>query len=110
MSGRAGRWAAPDRYWLSSTVVSGNVLSLGWPLAVLLVAFAGAAAVVVRTAGLGDWHAPITAATRCVIQLAVVSLVIGYVLRSMWWTGAFVGFMILVAAGTSARRITGSLG
>lgn len=86
------------------------MLSLGWPLAVLLVAFAGAAAVVVRTAGLGDWHAPITAATRCVIQLAVVSLVIGYVLRSMWWTGAFVGFMILVAAGTSARRITGSLG
>ncbi|WP_220131834.1 MULTISPECIES: ABC transporter permease [Nocardioides] len=90
--------------------MSGNVLSLGWPLAVLLSVFTIAAAAVVRSAGLGDWRAPITAAARCVVQLAAVSLVIGYVLRSMWWTVAFVGFMVLVAAGTSGRRITGSLG
>jgi putative ABC transport system permease protein len=90
--------------------VSGSVLSLGWPLAVLLVVFTAAAALVVRAAGLGDWRAPVTAALRCVVQLAAVSLVIGFVLRSMWLTGLFITFMVMVAASTSARRITRSLG
>ena len=44
--------------------MSGSVLSLGWPLAVLLVVFTAAAALVVRAAGLGDWRAPVTAASQ----------------------------------------------
>lgn len=90
--------------------MSGSVLTLGWPLAVLLVVFAVAAAAVIRTAGLGDWRAPLTAAARCVVQLAAVSLVIGWVLRSMWLTGLFITLMVLIAAGTSARRVTGRVG
>jgi putative ABC transport system permease protein len=82
------------------------VLSLGWPLAALLVVFATGAAVTVRVAGFGDWRAPLTAALRCVVQLAAVSSVIGFVLHSMWWTGLFVTFMMVVAAGTASRRIT----
>jgi putative ABC transport system permease protein len=88
--------------------VNGQVLALGWPLAALLVVLAGGAAAVVRVAGFGDWRAPLTAALRCVVQLAAVSLVIGLVLRSMWLTFLFVTFMVVVAAATSSRRVTGS--
>jgi putative ABC transport system permease protein len=84
-------------------------VSLGWPLAALLVVFAGAAAAVTRVAALGDWRAPLTAAARCAVQLAAVSLVIRVALVSMGWTLVFVAGMVTVAAATSARRITGSL-
>ncbi|MDH2413778.1 ABC transporter permease [Nocardioides sp. CER19] len=87
----------------------GNAVSLGWPLTALLVFFALTAASVTRLATLGDWRAPLTAAVRCVVQLAAVSLVIRFAIESMAWTVVFVGGMIAVAAATSARRVTGSL-
>lgn len=44
------------------------------------------------------------------VQLAAVSLVIALVLQSLRWTMVFIGAMVVVAALTSSRRITGSLG
>ena len=82
------------------------MLAPGWPLAAVLVVLAGGAAAMVRMAGFGDWRTPLTAALRCVVQLAAVSLVIGLVLRSMWSTFAFVAFMAVVAAATASRRVT----
>jgi putative ABC transport system permease protein len=90
--------------------LSSDVLSVGWPLGLLLVVLTVGAAAAVRIAGLGDWRAPVTAAVRCVVQLAAVSLVIGIVLRSMWLTALFITFMAVVAAATSARRITRHVG
>jgi putative ABC transport system permease protein len=89
--------------------VSGNAVSLGWPLAALLLFFALSAAAVTRLASLGDWRAPLTAAARCVVQLAAVSLIIRFAIDSMAWTCVFVAGMIAVASATSARRITGSV-
>jgi len=89
--------------------VNGELLSLGWPLALVLVAFVVAAATVTGVAGLGPWLAPVTAAVRCVVQLGAVSLVIGLALGSMVWTSVFVVGMVVVAAGTAARRVTGVL-
>src|SRR6478609_10827875 len=49
----------------------------------------------------------VTAAGRAVLQLAVVSAVIVAVVRSLWLSAAFVLLMLVVAAATSARRMTG---
>ena len=70
---------------------------------------AGAAALVVKLFELGRARDTFTAVARAVIQLAAVSLVIGFVLRSLWLTAAFLTLMMLVGAGTAAKRITGSL-
>jgi putative ABC transport system permease protein len=86
-----------------------NTVTLGWPLAILLILLTGASAALYRLAGLGRPTSVITAAVRAVGQLAVVSLVIGTVLHSLPLTVAFLALMVLVAAGTSAHRITGSL-
>ncbi len=59
--------------------------------------------------GIGRGKAVLIAAGRAVVQLAAVSLVIGVVLRSLPLTVAFLTLMVVVAAGTSAHRITGSL-
>lgn len=83
-------------------------LEVGWELGLLLVLLAGLAAVVVRAAALGSPWAPMTAGLRAVVQLAAVSLVIGFVLRSLPWTIAFILLMVSVASVTSSRRITGS--
>jgi putative ABC transport system permease protein len=69
---------------------------------VLLVALAMTASYVGR---LGVERNHLTAATRAVVQLAVVSLVITVALRSVWWSLAFVGLMFLVAAVTSQGRL-----
>ncbi|UYM07609.1 ABC transporter permease [Solicola gregarius] len=45
------------------------------------------------------------AVVRAVIQLAAVSLILVWVLRSGLWTAAFIGLMLLVGAWTSWRRI-----
>ncbi|MTD13515.1 ABC transporter permease [Nakamurella sp. YIM 132087] len=87
---------------------TGSVL-LGPALAVVLVVLAGLAALVVRFSGVGRWRDVLTAAVRAVLQLAAVSAVIGLVLRSIWATAGFLLLMTAVAAGTSARRITGSV-
>ncbi len=86
-----------------------NTVTVGWPLATLLVGLAAAAAAGTWLAGLGRPWGVVTAAVRAVAQLAVVSLLIGVVLRSLWLTAGFLLFMVTVAAGTSARRVTGSL-
>jgi putative ABC transport system permease protein len=75
----------------------------------LLVALMGAAAAVTRLTGLGRPWGVITASVRAVAQLSAVALVIGVVLRSLWLTAGFLTVMVTVAAGTSARRITGGL-
>lgn len=85
-----------------------STVSLGWSFAVLLVALAGLAAVVTRVSALGRARQPVSAAARAVVQLAAVSTVIGAVLRSLGWTLVFLLGMVLVAGGTSARRVTGS--
>jgi UDP-glucose/iron transport system permease protein len=80
-------------------------VSLGVRLFVVLgvlVVIAVTAALVGR---LGVSRAVLTAAARAVVQLAAVSLVIAAVLRSWWATGAFICFMLVVAAATSARRV-----
>jgi putative ABC transport system permease protein len=89
--------------------VSGHAVTAGPSLAVLLVLLPMTAAAVTRAAGLGDWRAPLTAALRCVVQLAAVSLVIRFALGSIAWTLVFVAGMVAVAAATSARRIAGTL-
>jgi len=86
-----------------------QVAEVGWSLAALLTVLTGCAAVLVRWAGLGQSRQVVVAAVRAVIQLAVVSLVIGFALRSIPWTAAFIAVMLVVASGTSAHRITGSL-
>lgn len=85
-----------------------ETVTLGWPLAVLLVALAGGAALVTRWAGLGSaWAAP-SAALRATAQLAVVSLLVVVVLEALVWTAAFVALMVVIGALTSSGRITGS--
>jgi len=86
-----------------------TTVTTGPLLASLLALLAGSAALIVRTMGLGRARDTLTAAARAVVQLAGVSLVIGYVLRSLWLTAAFLTLMVLVAGGTAAKRITGSL-
>lgn len=86
-----------------------GTVTVGWPLAVLLALLAGSAAALVGLTGLGRAWAVLAAAGRALVQLAAVSLVIVFVLRSFGWTTAFLAMMVIVAAGTSARRVTGSL-
>ena len=62
-----------------------------------------------QLAGLGRARGVLIAAARAVVQLAAVSLVIAVVLRSLPLTALFLLLMVIVAAGTSAWRITGSL-
>lgn len=86
-----------------------NTVTVGWSLAGLLILLVASAAIVTRLAGLGRPRDVLLAAARAVVQLTVVSLVIGLVLRSLWLTFAFLLVMVTVAAATSARRITGDL-
>ena len=77
-----------------------------WQLVAVLVLLVAGAAVVVGVGRIGAWRPVVTAAARAVGQLAAVSTVIVFVLRSGWLTAAFVLFMFGIAAWTSARRIT----
>jgi putative ABC transport system permease protein len=86
-----------------------TTVALGWPLAVVLVVLTAAAAGVTGAAALGRPWGAVLAAARAVVQLAAVSLVIVWVLQSLWLTAGFLLSMVTVAAGTSARRITGQL-
>jgi len=86
-----------------------NTVSLGWPFVAVVVILAAAAAAVTHLADVGRGRDVVVAAIRAVAQLAAVSLIIGFVLRSLALTAAFLTLMVVVAAGTSAHRITGSL-
>ncbi|MET3806955.1 putative ABC transport system permease protein [Nakamurella sp. UYEF19] len=82
---------------------------IGPLLAVLLVVIAAAAALIVKLLELGRARDTLIAVARAIVQLAAVSLIIGFVLRSWWLTAAFLTLMTVVGGGTSAKRITGSL-
>ena len=86
-----------------------TTVAIGPLLAALLVVLASAAALVVKLFELGRARDTFIAVARAIVQLAAVSLVIGFVLRSLWLTAAFLALMTIVGAGTSAKRITGSL-
>jgi putative ABC transport system permease protein len=83
-----------------------GAISVGPMFAVVLVALMVIAAIVAVVGQLGVSRAVVTAALRAVIQLGIVSLLITAVLRSWWATAAFILVMIVVAAATSARRVS----
>ncbi|WP_433330405.1 ABC transporter permease [Spirillospora sp. CA-294931] len=87
---------------MSSAPEAGPLLGL------VLFALAAAAALLTRLGGLGLGREVLVAALRAVVQLTLVSLVIVAVLRNAGLTTAFVVGMIVVAAVTAGRRITGS--
>lgn len=74
-------------------------------LALALVAMLALATVVSRTTGLRAGRDQVTAALRATAQLAVIALVVGAVLRSFALAALFVVVMLVVAGGTSARRM-----
>ncbi|MFI0357111.1 ABC transporter permease [Actinomadura sp. 9N407] len=83
--------------------------AVGPTLGLVLLALASAAALLVRLGGFGLSREMLVAAARATVQLAVVSLLIAAVLRSAGWTAAFIAVMVVVASGTSGRRITGTV-
>ena len=83
-----------------------GAITVGPMFAVVLLALMVIAAAVALVGRLGVSRAVLTASVRAVAQLAIVSLLITAVLRSWWATAAFITLMILVAAATSARRVS----
>ena len=87
---------------MGSTVHVGPVLVVA--LLLLVVVAAGTA----WLTSLGTGKASITAATRAAVQLALVSAVIGWAVRWLWAAAAFGLLMLVVAALTAGKRVTGS--
>ncbi|BCY11614.1 ABC transporter permease [Actinoplanes sp. L3-i22] len=81
-------------------------ISIGPVLGVVLAGLVLVAATAAAVGRLGVSRAVVTASIRAVAQLALVSLLITAVLRSWWSTAAFILLMVLVAALTSARRVS----
>lgn len=79
-------------------------LTLGVVLAVLLVL----AAAVAAWASLGRSREILVAGVRAAVQLAAVSLLIGWVVRSPAPLLGFVALMFAVAVWTAGRRVTGN--
>ena len=71
-----------------------STVTLGWPLAGLLLVLAAPLPSSTRLAGLGQAGGVVIAAIRAVVQLAAVSLVIGFVLRSLALTAVFLLLMV----------------
>src|SRR3954471_5263521 len=74
--------------------------------AVVLAALVVLAVTAAAIGRLGAGRGLVTASLRAVLQLGAVSLLIAAVLRSWWATAGFVLVMVLVAAATSARRVS----
>ncbi|MEH1016929.1 ABC transporter permease [Micromonospora sp. CPCC 206060] len=87
--------------------MSSTMLVVGPELAVALVVLTAAAAAVSTVGRLGHGRQITVAAVRAAVQLAAVSLLIAAIVASLWATVVFVVLMCVVAARTSARRITG---
>lgn len=79
-------------------------ITLGVVLALLL----AAAAVVAAVASLGRSREIVLAGLRAAVQLAAVSVLIGWVVRSLPALLGFVVLMYAVAVRTAGRRITGN--
>lgn len=84
------------------------VVHLDWRFAVVIFLLVAVAVGINAAVKFGQWREILIASIRAIIQLGLVSLLIVGVLRSWWSTIAFLVLMVLVAAYTSARRITGS--
>lgn len=84
----------------STNVVIGPALGVAMVAAVLI------AAGVARATGLGTSRQTVVAAVRATVQLGLVSLLIGAIVASFWFSAAFVGVMLVVAARTGGRRMT----
>jgi putative ABC transport system permease protein len=80
---------------------------MGPPLAVALVVALGLAAAVGWAARLGTSRQAITAGVRAAVQLGAVSLLIGAIVGSVPASAAFVAVMVVVAARTAGKRMTG---
>ena len=76
-----------------------------WRLAVVLGVLVAVAVTASRLGRLGVERNHVTAASRAVVQLAAVSLVITAALGSIWWSLAFALLMFSVATWTSSGRI-----
>lgn len=76
-----------------------------WGLGAVLVGLTLLAAVVAGLNQLGVARGVVYAVARAVLQLAAVSLILVWVLRSGWWTAGFIALMLVIASWTSARRI-----
>jgi putative ABC transport system permease protein len=83
-----------------------GTVAVGPVLAVVLAALVLVAAAAVLIGRLGLSRDVVTASVRAVLQLGAVSLLIVAVLRSWWSTAGFIVLMVLVAAFTSARRVS----
>jgi len=86
--------------------VNQGAVSVGPAFAVVLAALVVLAVAAALIGRLGVSRAVVTASARAILQLGVVSLLIAAVLRSWWAIAGFIAVMVLVAALTSARRIS----
>lgn len=91
---------------LAASSGSGQLLPVTPLLGVAMVVLLVAAVAVAGRGMLGHGHAVLRAGVRAVVQLAAVSLVITFVVHSLWWTAVFVLLMFSVAVRTAGRRIT----
>ncbi|WP_308286844.1 ABC transporter permease [Actinomadura parmotrematis] len=82
-----------------------GLFPLGAPLAAVLVLLLLASAVVCWVAELGHARAVLAAGGRAVLQLAVVSLLIGRAVQSLGWTALFIALMYAVASWTARSRL-----
>jgi putative ABC transport system permease protein len=83
-----------------------GAISVGPAFGVVLAALVVVAALTALAGRLSVSRAVVTASVRAVFQLAAVSLLIAAVLQSWWATAGFIAVMVLVAAATSARRVS----
>jgi putative ABC transport system permease protein len=90
------------------TAMGSSVVVVGPGLVVVLLVLVVLGAVAARLSGLGQERPLVAAALRAAAQLAAVSLVIVAVVGSLWASVAFALLMLVVAAATSAARVTGA--
>jgi putative ABC transport system permease protein len=94
------------------TITAASLLPVNTTLGVMLAILLLAAVVVSARYRLGPargparWRQVALAGLRGAVQLAVVSVVITYVIRSLWALAAFLLLMFLTAVRTAGRRIT----
>ncbi len=81
-------------------------VAIGPPLAAVLVVALALVAAVGAAARLGTSWGAVAAGGRAVAQLGAVSLLIGAIVGSVWWSALFVVVMVVVAARTAGRRMT----
>ncbi|BDH55154.1 hypothetical protein MTP03_00930 [Tsukamurella sp. PLM1] len=85
----------------------GELLTVGPGLAVALIALALTGAAVAWLGGTGFGRAILGSTVRATVQLAVLGAALSLIVRSLWFTAAFVALMGLTAGWTAARRTVG---